>query len=272
MNVKRFSMMLIWALLPLNVVAQPYPLGVRSQAMAGASAAHCEDAEAIFANPALLAKLPAASATFVYSRPFGLADVTLATAAATAKLAGVAGGVAFIHFGSELYRDRYFQAAIARHFGKNWPFAIAIAANLRHLSIRGYGSALALGVNLGTVCSLNSRIQWGVLLGNVNWPAIGAAQEKMPPAVSLGMAFFPRDGWALQADFYREYGLSEELRFGVETRVLPILQVRFGAATNPDRFTAGFAIALRSIALAIAATSHSDLGTTLFYAISIRRP
>lgn len=271
MNVKRFSWLALVALFVVKAAGQPYPLGVRSQAMAGAGTAHAEDAEAIFANPALLSRLPGASATFLYSRPFGLDEIKLVSAAAAAKVSGFACGLAVIHFGDELYRDRYVQATVAHQLANGLPLAVAAAINVRHLWIRGYGSALTLGLNLGTVSWLSPKFQWGVFLGNVNQPAIGAAREKTPQAVSLGVAFFPRADWTLQLDFHREYEFSEELRFGVESRALRVLHLRLGAATGPDRFTAGFAIILRHAALHLAATSHSDLGTTVFYAISLGR-
>lgn len=271
MNVKGFSWVAFGALLAIDAVAQPYAVGIRSQAMAGSGVADGQDAEAIFANPALLASLPGASVTLFYSHPFGLREINLASISVAAKFANLGCGLAVIHFGDDIYRDRYYQAALAHKFGNDAQFTFAVAANLRHLSIRGYGSAMALGLNFGTAFRLNSKVCWGVFLGNINQPAIGAAQEKLPQAICVGVAFSPLNDWRLQLDFHREFDFAEEIRFGAETRVLSILLLRLGAATNPDRFSAGFAIELSSAALNMAATSHSDLGTTEFYAISMGR-
>jgi hypothetical protein len=271
MNVKIFSWAALVVALAIEGWAQPYPIGIRSQAMGGTGVAHSSDAEAIFANPALCATLPGASATIFYSRPFGLREVNLASLAASARIAGLGCGLAVIDFGNEIYHDQYFHLAAARAFGKDSPLALALALQARHLSIRGYGSATALGLNLGTAFRIDEKLRCGIHLANLNQAALGAAKEKMKPVVCAGTAFSPREGWTLLLDYYRELGFDGELRFGVETRVLPLLVVRLGAASNPDRFSAGFAIELSRVALQAAANTHSDLGTTQFYAVSIGR-
>jgi hypothetical protein len=118
---------------------------------------------------------------------------------------------------------------------------------------------------------LNPKVRGGVFLTNLNHPEMGASGEKISPAVCAGMALAPRDGWTIQLDYYHELGFSDEIRFGVESRVLPILLVRFGGASNPDRFSAGLAIEFGHAVLQAAANTHSDLGTTQFYAISLNR-
>lgn len=272
MNVKKLSLCVaVVSLITLESRAQPYPVGARMQAMGGAGAAQPYDAEAIYSNAALLSELPGASLTLFYSRPFGLREVNLASISASARIAGFGAGLAAVDFGNEVYHDRYYHAAVARRFGENAGFAFGLSLQLRHLSIRGYGSAMALGINLGTAFRLNSKIRGGVFLTNLNQPKMGASGEQISPAASAGMSFSPRAGWTLQLDYHRELGFSDEVRFGVESRVLPMLVVRLGGASNPDRFSAGLAIEFGHVALQAAATTHNDLGTTQFYAISLSR-
>lgn len=269
MNVKTLSAAMMIVLLAVKSWAQPYPVGVRMQAMGGSGAAEPRDAEAIYSNAALLSELRGASMTLFYTRPFGLREVNLASLAASARVAGFGLGVAMIDFGDEVYHDQYYHAAAARRFGEKSAFALGLSVQLRHLSIRGYGSATALGINLGTAFQFNSKIRGGVFITNVNQPELGEAREKISPTVCAGMAFSPREGWTLQLDYYREIGFDDEIRFGAETRVLPMLLLRVGGASNPDRFSAGLAIELGHAALQAAANTHSDLGTTQFYAISL---
>jgi hypothetical protein len=176
-----------------------------------------------------------------------------------------------IDFGNEVYHDRYYHAALARQFGFDSAFSFGLSVQLRHLSIRGYGSATALSANAGTAFQLNSRIRGGIFVTNINQPEVGASRERMPPSAGAGVAYTPHRGWTLQLDYFHELGFNDEVRFGAETRVLPMLVVRLGAASNPDRFSAGLAIDLGHVALQAAATTHSDLGTTQFYAISLAR-
>lgn len=269
MNVKTLSALMIMLLIAGKGWVQPYPVGARMQAMGGAGAAEPFDAEAIYSNAALLSELRGASMTLFYSRPFGLREINLASLAASARVAGFGLGLAMVDFGDEVYHDRYYHAAAARRFGDRTAFALGLSIQLRHLSIRGYGSASALGINLGTAFQVNSKIRGGVFITNANQPELGEAREKISPSVNAGMAFSPREGWTLQLDYYREIGFDDEIRFGAEARVLPMLLVRVGGASNPDRFSAGLAVELGHAALQAAANTHSDLGTTQFYAISL---
>ncbi len=269
MNVKTLSAAMMMILLAATGWAQPYPVGVRMQAMGGTGAAAPNDAEAIYSNVALLGEARGASMTLFYTRPFGLREINLASIAASAHVAGLGLGVGMVDFGDEVYRDRYYHAAVARRFGETAAFAIGLSVQLRHLSIRDYGSATALGINLGTAFQVNEKIRGGVFITNVNQPELGEAREKISPTVGAGLAFSPRAGWTLQLDYYREIGFDDEIRFGTETRVLPMLLIRIGGASNPDRFSAGLAIELGHAALAAAANTHSDLGTTQFYAVSL---
>lgn len=271
MNVKTLSACAILALVAGRGWTQPYPVGIRTQAMGGSGAAQSQHAEAIFSNTALLADQPGASMILFYSRPFGLREVNLASLALATRVAGFGAGVAMIDFGNEVYHDRYYHAALAKQFGENPVFALGCAVQLRHLAIRGYGSTTALGVNVGTAFHLNSKIRGGVFITNINQPEVGASREKMPPSAGAGIAYTPRPGWTLQVDFFHELGYNDEVRFGAETRVLPMLLVRLGGASNPDRFSAGLAIELGHAAVQAAANTHSDLGTTQFYAISLTR-
>ncbi len=270
MNVKHFSRLALM-LCAASALAQPYPVGIRSQAMGGGGVAHGRDAEVMFSNPALLANLPGSSITVFYSRPFGLREINLATLAAATKFGNFSGGLAIVDFGNDLYRDRYIHVALARGQRGASPFAVALAAHLRHLAIQGYGSAITLGIDLGTSFQASPKLSGGVFVFNINRPAIGAAREKQAVTACAGIAFSPRQDWLLQVDYFREIGFDGELRFGLEARALRHLVLRAGAATNPDRLSAGLAIELGAFSLQAAANTHSELGTTQFYAASLGR-
>jgi hypothetical protein len=176
-----------------------------------------------------------------------------------------------IDFGDEIYHDRYYHAALAKRFEEKSDFAFGLSLQIRHLSIRGYGSATTVGANIGTSFRVSEKLRAGVFITNVNQPKVGASGEKTLPSACAGLAYSPRDRWTLQLDYFRELGFNDEIRFGVESRLLPRLLVRLGGASNPDRFSGGLAIEFGHAALQAAANTHSDLGTTQFYAISLSR-
>jgi hypothetical protein len=66
----KVKQIVVLALVIINTIAlaQEFPLGVRAQALGGASVAKGSEAEALFANPALLANLSGLSFTAFYSQ------------------------------------------------------------------------------------------------------------------------------------------------------------------------------------------------------------
>jgi hypothetical protein len=71
-------------------------------------------------------------------------------------------------------------------------------------------------------------------------------------------------------DLYKQNNFAEEWRIGIETNPLSPLLLRLGVGTNPDRLTAGFALRVSKLSLQFAAFSHSDLGWTEQFAVTLR--
>ncbi|MGH7597411.1 MAG: hypothetical protein ACREOI_13745 [bacterium] len=249
-------------------LAQEFPLGVRAQALSAASVAKGRDAEALFANPALLAGIPGLSFTAFYSHPFGIKELRLSSFSTSASLASLALGAAVVDFGNALYRDRWYHLAISRNVLPKRRLALGLGAMLRHLRIAGYGDDSAMLLNLGTQLRLSELLTLGSAISNFLNATIGQQQEKLPRSACLGFAYAPTATLTLQTEVYKQNNFPEEWRLGIEANPLAPLLLRTGIGTNPDRLTFGLALRLLKINLQFAAFSHTDLGWTQQFAVT----
>lgn len=251
-------------------LAQEFPLGVRAQALGGAGVAMGRDAEALLANPALLGDLAGLTFTAFYSQPFGLKELRLNSFSASASMALLAFGAAAVDFGNTFYRDRWYHLAISRNVLPRQKLALGLSAALRHLRITGYGDDSALLLNLGTRLRLSEALSFGSAFTNLLNAAIGQQQEKLSRSASLGLAYAPKSTMLLQVDLYKQNHFPEEWRLGIEANPVAPLLLRTGIATNPDRLTFGLALRLLKVSLQFTAFSHTDLGWTQQFAVTLR--
>jgi hypothetical protein len=268
MKVKRIVVAALF-LLDTILLAQEFPLGIRSQALGGATVAHGSEADALFENAALLANLLGLTCTVFYSHPFGLKELRLGSISGSASWASIAFGAAVVDFGNELYRDRRYHLAIGRQLLPKQKLALGLSSAMRHLSISGYGDDSAFSLNLGMQLRLSESLTLGSAFTNLLDATIGRQKEKLPRSVCFGFAYFPTATVTLQADLYKQSNFSEEWRIGIEANPWPPLLLRTGIGRNPDRLTFGLALRVLKLSLQFAAFSHTDLGWTEQFAVTL---
>lgn len=252
------------------VSAQEFPLGIRSQALGGTSVAWGRDAETLLDNPAVLTSLPNSTLTVFYTNPFGLKELRLNSFSGNLNWSHFAFGAAYVDFGNTLYHDRRIHLAAARRFLATQRVAIGVSSVLRQLRITDYGEASALVLNFGTQWRVHDAFLFGSALNNVLDAAIGPQREKLPRSVSFGWVYWPASTLTLQMELYKQNAFPEEWRLGIEINPLPPLLLRVGTATNPDRLTCGFALRLFKFSVQFAAFSHTDLGWTEQFAVTLQ--
>ena len=269
MKVKLF---VVLALLSIETpaTAQEFPLGIRAQALGGANVAKGREAEALLENPAALANLAGPTFTMFYTNPFGLKELRLNSFSGNMNFAKSAFGAAFVDFGNALYRDRRLHLAVARGFLSAQRLAFGVSGVLRQLRISGYGDESVMLLNLGTQWRVSDSFLFGSALTNLLNATLGQQKEKLPRSVSVGFAYLPTSTLTLQMDVYKQNAFPEEWRLGIEINPLPPLLLRVGTGTNPDRLTCGFALHVFKFSLQFAAFSHTDLGWTEQFAVTLQ--
>lgn len=267
MKVKQI-IVLLFCIIDAAVLAQEYPLGVRAQALGGATVAKGREAEALFENPALLTEVPELTLTAFYSQPFGIKELRLSSLAGSMNWAGFAFGLAIVDFGNDLYGDRRYHLAVSRNVLSTRRLALGASGTLRHLRISGYGDDSALLLNMGAQLRLSESFTLGSAFTNLLNAQIGRRPERLPQSVCFGFAYAPTAAVMLQMDVYKLSQFPEEWRIGIEAKPFSVLMLRMGIATNPDRLAFGFALKFFKASLQFTMYSHTDLGWTQQYAIT----
>ncbi len=255
---------------------QDYALGVRAQAMGGSGVALAQEAEGQLQNPALLAELPAWSATAFYSRPFGLPELSLSSLAFAGRISGLSFGGSAVVLGHDLLRDQTLQIALARRWQfRNRPAAAAFALGLQfgvqQKHIVNYGQSQSFVLNAGVVARLNDKLVWGLAAGNLTHAQAGRGRERLPRHLGCGVGYVPGSALTAQFDLYKQPPFPLEWRLGFELALWPPLRLRLGGSENPDRFTCGLALTTRPVIIHLTTFSHADLGWTRQVALTLRR-
>ncbi|MCG3118483.1 MAG: hypothetical protein ALAOOOJD_00696 [bacterium] len=268
MKVKQFVLLALVSIDTL-LMAQEFPLGIRAQALGGGAVACGREAESLFDNPALLADFPGSTLTIFYTNPFGIKELRLSSFSASTRYARFAAGAAFVDFGQPLYRDQRYHLAMARSFLPAQRLVLGVSGTMRRLRISGYGDDSALLLNFGTQLRLSESLRLGSALTNLLDATIGQQQERLPRSAALGLAYSPTTNLTLQMEVYQQNDFSEEWRLGLEVNPVSPLLLRFGVGTDPDRLTGGFALRVFKVSLQFAAFSHTDLGWTEQFAVTL---
>ncbi|MCB0274739.1 MAG: hypothetical protein KDI06_07995 [Calditrichaeota bacterium] len=126
------------------------------------------------------------------------------------------------------------------------------------------GSTTAFGLDVGFQASVYSRTFVGLYFLNLNNPKVGQfTKHELPQRIVVGVAYQPYDGVTTTFDLNRLLTANDmEFWGGAEFQVMKYLSLRFGATTNPGRFTAGLGLEIDRYQLEYGMRTHSELGET----------
>jgi hypothetical protein len=253
-----------------------YP-SARATAMGGSGVAVANDLWAAYYNPAGLPQLEKVSIGTSYLRLFNVSFLSNFFGVVNYPLPGKYGtaSVNFQYFGVN-YKDQNLSGEYTFAFSHGFYLLKDIHSSLSFgYSVKGYhwslgeslewgslGSATTFGLDVGLLASIYTRTFIGVYLLNINTPQIGAyTKHDLPQRVVVGLAYQPYDGVTTSIDFNRTIGRGEmQVWGGAEFRILSRLDLRFGATTNPNRFSAGLGLHIAQFILDYALLTHSELG------------
>lgn len=243
---------------PSTAAFEEYQTDARSFAMGGAWAALDLDDPAGQANPAALAFGPPYSASAGFCLPFGMADLAAVSSLVRAELKGLGLGLALCTMGSQLYRESAFGASGA------WRYRDAISAGLSlngyHLSVQGYGSAMAVGLDAGFMGRPAKQLALGLAARNLNRPGIGDPTQELSQELSAGLALIPSDRATTALHLQAQKGWPVQVRVGQEFRIWKGIAARAGYSTNPASVSGGAGLGLGSYSFGYAVRSHPELG------------
>lgn len=237
--------------------AQRWVMGSRILALGQSGVAIPDQQWAVFNNPAMLSSEDP-SVSFYGVRYYGFSELTDMTAAINypTKWGVVAAGAH--QYGFDLFRESRFRLG----YKYEWKdFHAGLVMNYTHVAIGGdYGSAGALGVDLGIAAMLLPKLWMGMRATNINNPKLGAAEEELDREFAIGLSYKLSDIALFTSDLVKDVRYPLSYRGGVEITMIDNLVGRVGVSTKPTTFSAGFGYHTDRWGINIAAQRDEILG------------
>lgn len=191
----------------------------------------------MFGNPALMSD-EERSVSFFGVRYFGLSEISDMAASGTYPTKyGVIGAGAH-RYGFDLFNESRMRLGYKNSFQG---FHFGAILNYSHVvQGGGYGSAGALGVDVGLAAPILSDLWIGAKATNINQPEYGSRNnEKLPRELSIGLSYHLSDIALFTTDVVKDVQFPISYRGGVEVSIIDELVGRVGITTQPQTFSAG---------------------------------
>lgn len=221
----------------LRAAFEEKPASARTAGLAEAGTA-AGGVESLFYNPAALRFSPRAELLSTRARLLALEDLpltALAWAAPSRRLG--AWGLGYLQFGAGAYREQ--EASLAHGFFLAPGAAVGWRLKYSRLDLRRYGSASAIGLDVGAAGRVHSTLDLGFSFHNANHPRLAGAGSDVPQSLRAGAALRPTARFLTLLDAVKPVRGKFSWRLGQEVRLSRPLALRFGAETRPDRFSIG---------------------------------
>lgn len=241
----------------IGVHAQQLAREVRSMGMADAGAA-LSGSTSLFANPAGLATVAHTDFLAGASSRFELAELTSVWLGGAVPVNHGAFGFTLEAFGFDTWKQQRASLAYARELDRR--LRLAVAFTYLQNSISGYGRQGRLSGNFGLQAELKTNLTLGVQVNNP-FPVSFAEGEQLPARFSTGLAWRVSNRLLMAAQLDKTLDYAFRFRSGLEYAPMDRLQLRFGFATDPAEYSAGFGLEIASgMALQVASSYHQFLG------------
>ncbi|MGE5400609.1 MAG: hypothetical protein ACM3S2_09410 [Ignavibacteriales bacterium] len=234
--------------------------GARQIAMANSDVAQSNDVFAVFNNPAGLAQVGWREFGIFYSpSPFGLQELAQGAFAYNEPTGIGSFSLGATTYGFELYRENRLSLAYAC---KLPAICLGAAVNYNNVSIKNYGAAGAVTLDLGILAGLTDYLSWGLSIHNLFHSSFGNEKDQIPQIFSSGFSYRASDEITLNASLEKDRAYPPSVRAGIEYDIIRYLALRIGLSTEPDKFTAGIGLKYSYFEFDYAVFSHQDLGIT----------
>ena len=243
--------------------------GAKGAALGGASIAMKGNIWGLCSNPALGVEIPERVVSLdVVPDRFGLKELAETGILWIEPTSLGAFAVSGTRLGFELYREFTAAASYALKVSKD--AALGCTMTISSLTIAGYGSDNAIGVDVGGVVELSRSLRWGFATYNINGAAIGEAKERLPRGYLVGLAYHPIDDLTVATEVQKDIRNPGEVRVGVEYSLMDLVSLRCGTSQDPSTVTAGIGVVYSAFEMDYAFVHHSPLGVTHHFSFSIR--
>ncbi len=220
-------------------------------------------------NPAAVGAETGLAIAVSASQSFGLADLRFASSAAKYRKGKIGLGVLAQTFGGKTYRDNKYSASLAYSLSlgttRDILFAVRLVRSAQ--SFEGYPGKQRLTIDGGLLTELLPGTVFGCSARNLL--KMGGIEASDPTTLAAGLSHKTAAA-QINVDYEKSTIHPPTTRFGIEVRLVQILFIRSGFATNPGRVTAGLGISVGRISADVAVDMHRKLGMSQGLSLTIR--
>ncbi|WP_073063779.1 hypothetical protein [Fodinibius roseus] len=245
-----------WTVCPPAELKAQDVIGARELAVGQATTALPHSPWAVFASPAMISEKET-TISFFGVRYFGLAEVSdLAASVTYPTKAGVFAAAAH-RYGYDLFSENRMRAGYKNSVRG---FHYGLVLNYSHVvQGGGYGSAGALGIDIGLAASILPELWIAAKATNVNQPTYGSRnEEELPRNLSMGFSYRLSDIALLSTELFKDVRFPVAYRGGVEVNIFNGLMGRVGITTAPRTFSAGFGYLHSAWSASVAVQRHAN--------------
>jgi hypothetical protein len=208
-------------------------------------------------NPAWISYVEAPLLAGLYSRLYNLKELESGAIFLANRFNFGRLGIGFQTFGNELYGEQTYSVVYGKSIGENG--TVGLTLNQYQLSISGYGSAQATGIDIGSMWHITESVNWELSYLNINSAHIGRAKESLPQQAFTGFSYELKDIMLLRG--YLLHELDFKPRYGVyfNYQLLPWINGALNAVTDPIRMNLMISLQWKLMGLYYSVTSHPVL-------------
>jgi hypothetical protein len=241
--------------------------GARAYAMGGAFVASADNCWSIFYNPGGLIRMSHNEFSLFYlPRQFGLKELSTSVVAGNIRSNVGSIGFGLRRFGFNLYKEI---TGCVTYSNEISDVGVGITVNYYSLTISGYGSDAAIGLDVGILFPVLNNLNLGVVVKNINMATIGKAKEPIPQIYSTGLSYSPLENMTITVDYRKEISYEGSVRTGMEYKVFDMAYLRIGAANVPSTYSAGIGFEYEFFKFDYSFYTHQELGITHTFSLTI---
>ena len=208
------------------------------------------------------------SVSFYGFRYLGIAEITdvAATINYQTNWGTLGGGVH--RYGFNLFNENRFLLGYKNSLGN---FHYGASVSYTHIYQGGnYGSAGAVGFDLGLATLIVDGLWFGARATNINQPSYGETDENLPRELVAGLSYQLTGDALVTAEIVKDVMFPISFRAGLEFEIITSLFARAGITTEPETYSFGFGYLADMWEVNFALQQHNPLGLSPALDIAIR--
>jgi hypothetical protein len=202
-------------------------------------------------SPGLFGIVELAHASVAYQEPLGFGTVT----------------VSATRLGTLLYKESTVALSFIAPVAGNLYAGVALSYN--GLTIEGYGSDGALGIDAGCILPVAENLSLVAVVRNVNRPTIGSARDPLPQVITTALSFKPAQPLRLVSFLEKESDFPTSVGFGMEYTVAGKVTLGGGMNLTIPEYSASVGLETGRLMFSYSLTVHPLLGPTHHASIAV---